>query len=178
MQLSMSVNDERVSADVEPRMLLVHLLRDRFGLTGTHVGCETSYCGACTVLVDGEGVKSCTMFAVQADGSDVVTIEGVGSDGLHPLQETFVEGRALQCGFCTPGMIMSAMELLGRTADPTQAEIREAIDGNMCRCTGYHSIVEAIQRAAARMQGAERGTSVRGASGAIEDDGERSSRGR
>lgn len=178
MQLSMTVNDERVSADVEPRTLLVHLLRDRFGLTGTHVGCETSYCGACTVLVDGEAVKSCTVFAVQADGSDVVTIEGVGADGLHPLQETFVEGRALQCGFCTPGMIMSALELLGRTADPTPAEIREAIDGNLCRCTGYHSIVEAIQRAAARLQGAEPGTSVRGASSVMEDDGERSSRGR
>ena len=159
MQLSMTVNGERVSADVEPRLLLVHLLRDQFRLTGTHVGCETSYCGACTVLVDGAAVKSCTMLAVQADGRDVVTIEGVGSDGLHPLQETFVESRALQCGFCTPGMIMSALELLGCRADPTPAEIRDAIDGNLCRCTGYHSIVEAIQRAAARIQGGAAGAS-------------------
>lgn len=178
MQLSMTVNGERVSADVEPRLLLVHLLRDRFSLTGTHVGCETSYCGACTVLVDGEAVKSCTMLAVQADGSDVVTIEGVGPDGLHPLQETFVEGRALQCGFCTPGMIMSALELLGHTAEPTPAEIREAIDGNLCRCTGYHSIVEAIQHAATRMQGVEPGTSVHGAAGVAEDHREPSSGGR
>jgi len=155
----MTVNGERVSADVEPRLLLVHLLRDQFRLTGTHVGCETSYCGACTVLVDGAAVKSCTMLAVQADGRDVVTIEGVGSDGLHPLQETFVESRALQCGFCTPGMIMSALELLGCRADPTPAEIRDAIDGNLCRCTGYHSIVEAIQRAAARIQGGAAGAS-------------------
>ena len=146
------MNGEATSADIEPRMLLVHLLRDRLGLTGTHVGCETSYCGACTVLVDGDAVKSCTMLAMQANGRDVVTIEGVGSGGLHPLQASFVDSRALQCGFCTPGMIMSALELLERRADPTTAEIREAINGNLCRCTGYHSIVEAIERAAALMR--------------------------
>ncbi len=165
VQLRLTINEEQVSVDVGPRLLLVHLLRDRLGLTGTHVGCETSYCGACTVLVDGEAVKSCTMLAVQADRRDVVTIEGVGSDGLHPLQEAFVESRALQCGFCTPGMIMSALELLERLTDPTPAEIREAIDGNLCRCTGYHSIVEAIHRAATRMQGVEPATSVHGGVG-------------
>jgi carbon-monoxide dehydrogenase small subunit len=153
VQLSVKVNGERVSMDVEPRLLLAQMLRDRLGLTGTHVGCETSYCGACTVLVDGEAVKSCSMLALQAEGRDIVTIEGLGGSGLHPLQESFLECRALQCGFCTPGMIMSAMDLLTRRPDPTGREIREAIDGNLCRCTGYHSIVGAIELAAARMRG-------------------------
>jgi carbon-monoxide dehydrogenase small subunit len=162
VQVSTTVNGEQVSADVEPRLLLVHLLRDRLGLTGTHIGCETSYCGACTVLIDGQAVKSCTMLAVQAEGRDIVTIEGIGGDGLHPLQQSFVESRALQCGFCTPGMIMSALELLDRRSDPTPSEIREAIDGNLCRCTGYHSIVEAIERAAAQVRTAGGGAAPGG----------------
>ncbi len=150
----MNVNGEPVSADVEPRTLLVHFLRDDLGLTGTHIGCETSYCGACTVIVDGRTVKSCTMLAVQADGSDVTTIEGLAADGkLHPVQEGFWERHGLQCGYCTPGMIMSAVGLLTENPNPSEEEIRHGIEGNICRCTGYHNIVRAIEYAAAKMRG-------------------------
>ena len=136
-------------SQVEPRLLLVHYLRDELGLTGTHVGCETSNCGACTVLLDGEAVKSCTVLAVQADGAEVTTIEGLGSDGaLHPLQEAFWEHHGLQCGFCTPGMILAAVDLLRRNPNPTEAEIRAGLEGNLCRCTGYHNIVRSVQAAA------------------------------
>ena len=133
---------------VEPRMLLVHYLRDACGLTGTHVGCETSICGACTVLVDGKAVKSCTMFAVQADGSDVTTIEGLATDGqLHPVQQGFWDCHGLQCGFCTPGMIMASVALLGQTAAPTRDEIAHGLQGNLCRCTGYSHIIDAVKHA-------------------------------
>ena len=148
-----TVNGEVREADVEPRLLLVHLLRDTFGLTGTHVGCDTSNCGACTVHVDGRSAKSCTMLAVQADGAEVRTIEGM-ADGatLHPLQQAFSDQHGLQCGFCTPGMIMQAAWLLHENADPSEAEIREGISGNLCRCTGYLNIVKAVQQAAADMR--------------------------
>jgi carbon-monoxide dehydrogenase small subunit len=130
--------------------LLVHLLRDELGLTGTHVGCDTSNCGACTCHIDGEAVKSCTVLAVQADGRQVTTIEGIGTpNDLHPMQEAFWENHGLQCGYCTPGMIMAGVDLLKRNADPSEAEIREALAGNLCRCTGYHNIVKAVQSAAA-----------------------------
>jgi len=147
--ITVTVNGEAREADVEPRLLLVHLLRDTFGLTGTHVGCDTSNCGACTVHLDGESAKSCTVFAVQADGRQVKTIEGM-ADGatLHPLQQGFWDQHGLQCGFCTPGMIMQAAWLLEQNADPSAAEIREGISGNLCRCTGYVNIVKAIQQAA------------------------------
>src|SRR3990172_6117191 len=139
------VNGAPRQHDVEPRLLLVHYLRDVCGLTGTHVGCETGICGACTVLVDGLAVKSCTMFAAQADGADVTTIEGIATNGrLHPVQQAFWECHGLQCGFCTPGMIMSAYQLLKRNPQPTEAEIRHALDGNLCRCTGYQHIVDAV----------------------------------
>jgi carbon-monoxide dehydrogenase small subunit len=135
--------------EVEPRLLLVHFLRDELGLTGTHVGCETSNCGACTVLLDGEAVKSCTVLAVQADGAEVTTIEGLGQDGaLHPLQEAFWEHHGLQCGYCTPGMILTAVDLLRRNPNPTEEEIRAGLEGNLCRCTGYHNIVRSVQAAA------------------------------
>jgi carbon-monoxide dehydrogenase small subunit len=142
--------DERV-AEVEPRDLLVHTLRDELGLTGTHVGCDTSSCGACTIHLDGEAVKSCTVLSVQADGHEVTTIEGLaGKDGeLHPLQQGFWEKHGLQCGYCTPGMIMAAADLLARNPDPTEEEIRHGLEGNLCRCTGYHNIVKAVQYAAA-----------------------------
>jgi carbon-monoxide dehydrogenase small subunit len=154
MQVSMTVNGRPFSADVEPRTLLVHFLRENLNLTGTHVGCETSYCGACTVLVDGASVKSCTMLAVQANGAQITTIEGLASDGeLHPLQEGFWERHGLQCGFCTPGMIMSAAGLLAQNSSPTEDEIRHGIEGNLCRCTGYHNIVKAIEYAAAKLRG-------------------------
>jgi aerobic carbon-monoxide dehydrogenase small subunit len=147
--VSLTVNGERHELDVEPRLLLVHLLRDRLGLTGTHVGCDTSNCGACTVHVDGEGVKSCTVLAVQADGAEVTTIEGMGSgENLHPLQEAFWNDHALQCGYCTPGMIMAAADLLKRNPDPSEEEIRHGLEGNLCRCTGYHNIVKAVRSAA------------------------------
>jgi aerobic carbon-monoxide dehydrogenase small subunit len=147
--VSLTVNGERHELDVEARMLLVHLLRDRLGLTGTHVGCDTSNCGACTVHVDGEAVKSCTVLAAQADGAEVTTIEGLADgDKLHPLQEAFWNDHALQCGYCTPGMIMSAADLLTRNPDPTEEEIRHGLEGNLCRCTGYHNIVRAVQDAA------------------------------
>lgn len=152
----MTINGREVSAEVEPRTLLVHFLRETQGLTGTHVGCETSYCGACTVIVDGKTTKSCTMLAVQADGRSVNTIEGL-ADGeqLHPVQEGFWERHGLQCGYCTPGMIMSAVGLLDQNQSPDEGEIRHAIEGNLCRCTGYHNIVRAIEYAAAKMRGEE-----------------------
>ena len=143
------VNRDPRQHDIEPRVLLVHYLRDVCGLTGTHVGCETGICGACTVLVDGKAVKSCTMFAVQADGADVTTIEGLATNGaLHRVQQGFWECHGLQCGYCTPGMIMAAADLLQRNADPSEHEVREALAGNLCRCTGYHNIVKAVQAAA------------------------------
>jgi carbon-monoxide dehydrogenase small subunit len=149
VQVSIQVNGRARKAQVEPRLLLVHFLRERLHLTGAHVGCDTSQCGACTVLVDGRSVKSCTMFAVQADGCEVTTIEGLAKDGqLHPLQEGFWEEHGLQCGYCTPGMIMSAVNLLGENPKPTEQQIREGIVGNLCRCTGYQHIVNAIQYAA------------------------------
>ena len=147
--VSITVNGKVRKGDVEPRMLLVHFLREQLLLTGTHVGCDTSQCGACTVLVDGRSAKSCTLFAVQADGSEITTIEGLATDGqLHPLQEGFWEEHGLQCGYCTPGMIMSAVNLLQETSKPTEQQIREGISGNFCRCTGYQHIVNAIQYAA------------------------------
>jgi carbon-monoxide dehydrogenase small subunit len=149
VQVSVTVNGAERSAEVEPRLLLVHFLRETLGLTGTHVGCDTSNCGACTVHLNGEAVKSCTLLAVQADGAEVKTIEGMGTEGsLHPLQEAFWEHHGLQCGYCTPGMIMAAADLLERNADPSEHEVREALAGNLCRCTGYHNIVKAVQAAA------------------------------
>jgi aerobic carbon-monoxide dehydrogenase small subunit len=148
-QVSMTVNGKLRKATVDPRLLLVHFLRENLRLTGTHVGCDTSQCGACTVLVDGQTVKSCTVFAVQADGSSITTIEGLAPDGqLHALQSAFWEEHGLQCGFCTPGMIMAAVGLLKDNPSPSEQEIREGISGNFCRCTGYQHIVNAIQRAA------------------------------
>jgi carbon-monoxide dehydrogenase small subunit len=151
--ISLTVNGSPRELDVEPRQLLVQALRENLGLTGTHVGCDTSQCGACTVHLDGRAVKSCTVLAVQADGTDVTTIEGLAQDGqLHPIQNAFWEKHGLQCGFCTPGMIMAAADLLTWDADPTDAEIRHAIEGNLCRCTGYQNIVAAIREAAAVMR--------------------------
>ena len=147
--LSVPVNGVQHEVEVESRLLLVHLLRDELGLTGTHVGCDTSSCGACTVHVDGEAVKSCTLLAAQADGSEITTIEGLGSlDSLHPLQEAFWNAHGLQCGYCTPGMIMASADLLQRNADPSEEEIRRGLEGNLCRCTGYDNIVNAVQPAA------------------------------
>lgn len=154
MRVSMTVNGRSVAAEVEPRTLLVHYLREQLNLTGTHIGCETGYCGACTVMLDGSTVKSCTMLAVQADGANIMTIEGLAQDGqLHPVQEGFWERHGLQCGYCTPGMIISAVGLLEENPNPTEAEIRHGIEGNLCRCTGYHNIVRAIEYAAAKMRG-------------------------
>ena len=152
----LTVNGERHEMEVEPRLLLVHLLRDRLGLTGAHVGCDTSNCGACTVHVDGEAVKSCTVLAVQADGGEVRTVEGM-ADGeqLHPLQEAFWSNHGLQCGYCTPGMIMAAADLLSRNPDPSEDEIRHGLEGNLCRCTGYQNIVKAVRDAAGQMRAAE-----------------------
>lgn len=147
--INLSVNGVARADEVEPRLLLVHYLRDVLGLTGTHIGCETSLCGACTVLLDGQAVKSCTMFAVQADGASVQTIEGLATNGeLHPVQEGFWEKHGLQCGYCTPGMIVTAAQLLDRNANPSRAEIRHGLEGNLCRCTGYQHIVEAVEYAA------------------------------
>jgi carbon-monoxide dehydrogenase small subunit len=147
--ISMNVNGVDHTSEVEPRLLLVHYLRDVLTLTGTHVGCETSICGACTVLVDGLAVKSCTMFAVQADGANVTTIEGLAANGnLHPMQEGFWEKHGLQCGFCTPGMIMAATQIIDRNPNPSRDEIRHGLEGNLCRCTGYQHIVEAVEYAA------------------------------
>lgn len=152
-EISITVNGRVRNADVEPRMLLVHFLREHLNLTGTHVGCDTSQCGACTVMVDGRTAKSCTIFAVQADGSEVTTIEGLSvADQLHPLQKGFWEEHGLQCGYCTPGMILSAVNLLNDNPDPTEQEIRDGIDGNFCRCTGYQHIVNAIQHAAGQIE--------------------------
>jgi carbon-monoxide dehydrogenase small subunit len=149
VSVSVEVNGTRYEREVEPRLLLVHLLRDELGLTGTHVGCDTSNCGACTVHLNGEAVKSCTVLAVQADGASVTTIEGLGTpEKLHPLQEAFWEHHGLQCGYCTPGMIMAAADLLERNSSPTEAEVRHALAGNLCRCTGYHNIVKAVLAAA------------------------------
>ena len=151
--VSLVVNGVPREVDVEPRRLLVQVIREDLDLTGTHIGCDTSQCGTCTVHVDGKAVKSCTMLAVQADGAQVTTIEGMASaEGLHPLQAAFWEHHGLQCGFCTPGMIMAAADLLGRTTDPSDDEIRHAIEGNFCRCTGYQNIVTAIRAAAAAMR--------------------------
>ena len=151
--VTMTVNGRERSAEVEPRTLLVHFLRDHLGLTGTHVGCDTSQCGACVVNVDGITTKSCTMFAVQADGSNVNTIEGLATNGVyHPVQEGFWEKHGLQCGYCTPGMIMSSVALLERNPNPSEAEIRHELEGNICRCTGYQNIVRAVQYAAEKMQ--------------------------
>lgn len=152
--LSVSVNGVAHENEVEPRLLLVHYLRDVLGLTGTHVGCETSLCGACTVMLNGQAVKSCTMFAVQADGASITTIEGLATNGeLHPVQEGFWERHGLQCGYCTPGMIIAAVQLLDRNPQPTQDEIRHGLDGNLCRCTGYQHIVEAVEYAAKKAAG-------------------------
>jgi carbon-monoxide dehydrogenase small subunit len=145
----MTVNGRSQASEVEPRMLLVHYLRDVLGLTGTHVGCDTTNCGACTVHLDGESVKSCTVLAAQADGAEVTTIEGLGTqDQLHPLQEAFWAEHGLQCGYCTPGMIMAAADLLERNPNPSDEEIKKGLEGNLCRCTGYHNIVEAVKSAA------------------------------
>lgn len=147
--VSMTVNGKSVSGEVEPRTLLVQFIREQLHLTGTHVGCDTSQCGACVVHVNGDSVKSCTMLAVQADGSDVTTIEGLADgDTLHPMQEAFRDNHGLQCGFCTPGMVMSAVDLLKKNPKPSEGEIREWLEGNICRCTGYHNIVKAVQQAA------------------------------
>jgi carbon-monoxide dehydrogenase small subunit len=148
VRVTVTVNGREESKEVEPRLLLVHFLRDTLGLTGTHVGCDTSNCGACTVLLDGESVKSCTVLAAQADGAEVRTIEGMASNGdLHPLQQAFWEHHGLQCGYCTPGMIMAAADLLQRNPNPTEEEVREGLAGNLCRCTGYHNIVKAVMAA-------------------------------
>ena len=150
VSISVTVNGRNHQEEVEPRLLLVDFLRDVLGLTGTHVGCDTSGCGACTIAVNGKAVKSCTLLAVQADGADVTTIEGLASNGeLHPLQQGFHEEHGLQCGFCTPGMIMAAWQLLERNPDPSDAEIRHALEGNFCRCTGYENIVRSVRHAAA-----------------------------
>jgi aerobic carbon-monoxide dehydrogenase small subunit len=147
--VSLTVNGEARTIDVEPRRLLVHAIREDLGLTGTHVGCDTSNCGACTVHLDGQAVKSCTILAVQADGAQITTIEGLASDGqLHPVQEAFWEHHGLQCGYCTPGMIMASADLLNRNPNPTEAEVRHALEGNLCRCTGYHNIVKVVLSAA------------------------------
>ncbi|MGH3011902.1 MAG: (2Fe-2S)-binding protein [Gaiellaceae bacterium] len=150
MEITMSVNGESHSVEVEPRQLLVYFLREQLGLTGTVVGCDTSSCGACTVLLDGESVKSCTVLAVQADGHEVTTIEGIGAIGdLHPVQQAFHEQHALQCGYCTPGMVMATIGLLDENPSPSDEEIRHALEGNLCRCTGYQNIVKAVKTAAA-----------------------------
>ena len=149
MEVSMTVNGTSYTNDVEPRTLLVHYLRENLRLTGTHVGCDTSSCGACTIVVNGETVKSCTLLAVQCEGAEIKTIEGMATNGkLHPIQESFREKHGLQCGFCTPGMIMSSWQLLERNPNPSEDEIRHALEGNFCRCTGYHNIVNAVQDAA------------------------------
>ncbi len=155
-KISLTVNGAAVEAEVEPRLLLIHFLREKLSLTGAHIGCETSHCGACTVDLNGKSVKSCTLFAVQADGAEVMTVEGL-ADGaaLHPLQEAFVEEHGLQCGFCTPGMLVRAYRLLADNPDPTDDEIRRGISGNLCRCTGYQNIVKAVRHAAAKMNQGE-----------------------
>jgi aerobic carbon-monoxide dehydrogenase small subunit len=150
--MTLMVNGVPREVRAEPRALLVHVLRDQLGLTGTHIGCDTSQCGACTVLLDGQAVKSCSVLAVQAEGAAITTIEGVGANGLHPLQQAFWEKHGLQCGFCTPGMILTAIDLLQQNPDPTEEEVRHALQGNLCRCTGYQNIVDAICVAATVMR--------------------------
>ncbi len=153
--IGVTVNGRRHALQVEPRMLLVEMLREALDLTGTHVGCDTSYCGACTVLMNGAAVKSCTVFAVQADGAEITTVEGLEKDSqLHPMQKAFAEAYGLQCGYCTPGLMLSALHLLSRNGQPSEKEIRKAIGGNTCRCTGYQNILKAIQLAAQNMKGA------------------------
>ena len=155
VRVRVDVNGETRETEVEPRLLLVHYLRDVLGLTGTHVGCDTTNCGACTVHLNGESVKSCTVLAVQADGAEVKTIEGMSSEGqLHPLQQAFWDKHGLQCGYCTPGMIMAAADLLQRNPNPTEEEVRHGLEGNLCRCTGYHNIVKAVLAAASSGQSA------------------------
>ena len=155
MDVSMTINGSVHTDTIEPRLLLVHYLRDVAGLTGTNIGCDTSSCGACTVLVDGESVKSCTMLAAQADGADITTIEGLADgDRMHPVQEAFREHHGLQCGYCTPGMVLAAVSLLEEIPDPTEAQVREGLEGNLCRCTGYHNIVKAVLAAAKAPAGA------------------------
>ena len=157
-RVSMVVNGRKVERDVEPRTLLVHFLREELDLTGTNIGCETSLCGACTILMDGKAVKSCTQLAVQADGTSVTTIEGLaGEEGLHPLQQSFWDNHGLQCGYCTPGMILAAVDLLQNNPTPSEQEIRKGLKGNLCRCTGYHNIVKAVHAAAQAMSGQEGG---------------------
>jgi carbon-monoxide dehydrogenase small subunit len=154
MKVSMCVNGAKYEHDVEPRTLLVQYLRENLRLTGTHVGCDTSQCGACIIHVNGEAIKACTMFAVQADGADVTTIEGMAKDGeLHPIQKAFWENHGLQCGYCTPGMIMASAEMLKKNPNPSEEEIRHGLEGNFCRCTGYHNIVKSIKAAAVSLQG-------------------------
>jgi aerobic carbon-monoxide dehydrogenase small subunit len=156
MNVTVTINGQQRSGDVEPRLLLVHFIRDNLGLTGTHVGCDTSQCGACTIMMNGQAVKSCTVLAVQADGAEITTIEGLAKDGqLHPIQEGFWEEHGLQCGFCTPGMILSAYDLLSHNPNPSEEEIRHALHGNLCRCTGYQHIVKSIQYAARKMSGTQ-----------------------
>ncbi|MFK7922593.1 MAG: (2Fe-2S)-binding protein [Bacteroidia bacterium] len=153
--INVKVNGKSYSKEVEPRLLLVHFLRDVLGLTGTHVGCDTSSCGACTIHIDGDAAKSCTILAVQANGAELTTVEGlsaVGSEEMHPIQEGFKEEHGLQCGFCTPGMMMASLDLLKHNPDPSESEIRHALEGNYCRCTGYHNIVKSIQYAAKKMK--------------------------
>jgi carbon-monoxide dehydrogenase small subunit len=157
-RVSMVVNGRKVERDVEPRTLLVHFLREELDLTGTNIGCETSLCGACTILMDGDAVKSCTQLAVQADGTSLTTIEGLaGEEGLHPLQQSFWDNHGLQCGYCTPGMILAAVDLLKNNANPTEEEIRKGLKGNLCRCTGYHNIVKAVHSASQTMAGQQGG---------------------
>ncbi len=153
MKVSITANGVASTHDVEPRLLLVHYLREVLGLTGTHIGCDTSSCGACTIMLNGLAVKSCAVLAVQADGAKIGTVEGLATDGkLHPIQEAFWEEHGLQCGFCTPGMLLSALQLLNRNPDPTDAQIRHALDGNLCRCTGYQHIVNSVRTAAKKMR--------------------------
>jgi carbon-monoxide dehydrogenase small subunit len=156
VRVRVNVNGEARESEVEPRLLLVHYLRDVLGLTGTNVGCDTTNCGACTVHLNGESVKSCTVFAVQADGAEVKTIEGMSTDGqMHPLQQAFWENHGLQCGYCTPGMIMAAADLLQRNPNPSEEDVRHGLEGNLCRCTGYHNIVKSVLDAAGKTQGVQ-----------------------
>jgi carbon-monoxide dehydrogenase small subunit len=163
VEIHVSVNGAPHHDEIEPRLLLVHYLRETLGLTGTHVGCDTSQCGACTVLLDGKSVKSCTVLAAQVDGAEVTTIEGVAADGtMHPVQDAFHQEHGLQCGFCTPGMVMAAIDLLQRTPRPTDEQIRIGLEGNLCRCTGYHNIVKAVKAASEKMAGAVPEEPIRG----------------
>jgi carbon-monoxide dehydrogenase small subunit len=157
LPVNITINGQATSGEVEPRLLLVHYIREVVGLTGTHVGCDTSQCGACTILMNGQAVKSCTLFSVQADGANITTIEGLAKEGdLHPIQQGFWEKHGLQCGFCTPGMILAAWQILDRNPSPTEEQIRHQLEGNLCRCTGYHNIVKAIQWAAEHMTTAKK----------------------